>query len=194
MLVLITFCATRGRPLPNWIERSVRESRTNFTSCHQVACSGVGSIPLLKIGKVTVVCDSSERSAGRGFENCAVVVSSGRPDVNNRMIVVILQRKYTSIQITNLPWEGHFRSWWKLGFLLYDVWFRRLIVGSRQSAPQVVPKPQFRINGRRIRAIEALGVVSRSDPGFFGWHEGVLSLHGGCLNDKKGCQPLDWHA
>ena len=82
-LCRLHFCATRGRPLPNWIERSVRESRTNFTSCHQVACSGVGSIPLLKTGKVTVVCDSSERSAGRGFENCVAVVSSGRPDVNN---------------------------------------------------------------------------------------------------------------
>ena len=45
MFVLITLCATRGRPLPNWIERSVRGSRTNFTSCHQVACSGAGSIP-----------------------------------------------------------------------------------------------------------------------------------------------------
>ena len=103
MLVSITFCATRGRPLPNWIERSVRESRTSFMSCHQVACSDAGSIPLLKTGKVTVVCDSSERSAGRGFENCVAVVSSGRPDVNNRMFVVILQRKYTSVQITNPP-------------------------------------------------------------------------------------------
>ena len=103
MFVLITLCATRGRPLPNWIERSVRGSRTNFTSCHQVACSGAGSIPFLKTGKLPAVRDSSERSAGRGFENCVAVVSSGRPDVNNRMFVVILQRKYTSVQITNPP-------------------------------------------------------------------------------------------
>ena len=104
MFVSIMLCATRGRPLPNWIERSVRESRTNFTSYHQVACSGAGSIPLFcKTVKVTVVCDSSERSAGRGFENFIAVVSSGRPEVNNRMFVVILQRKYTSVQITNPP-------------------------------------------------------------------------------------------
>ena len=55
MFVSVTLCATRGRPVPNWIERSVRKSRTNFTSCHQVARSGAGSIPLLKIEKVTAV-------------------------------------------------------------------------------------------------------------------------------------------
>ena len=103
MFVVIILCATRGRPVPNWIERSVRKSRTNFTSCHQVARSGVGSIPLLKIEKVIAVSDSSERSAGRGLENCVAVVLSGRPEVNNRTFVVILQRKYTSVQITNPP-------------------------------------------------------------------------------------------
>ena len=103
MFVSITLRATRGRPVPNWIERSVCKSRTNFTSCHQVARSGAGSIPLLKIEKVTAVRDSPERSAGRGPVNCVADVSSGRSEVNNRTFVVISQRKYASVQITNPP-------------------------------------------------------------------------------------------
>ena len=112
------FYATRGRPLPNWIGRSVREGRINFTSRHQVAphpspflamssparartppcvaqvaCPGGGSIPSSKTGKVIVVCKPLERPIGRGFENCVAVVPSGRPDVNNQMFVMILQKK-----------------------------------------------------------------------------------------------------
>ena len=58
----------------------------------QVACPGGGSIPSSKTGKVIVVCKPLERPIGRGFENCVAVVSSGRPDVNNRMFVMILQK------------------------------------------------------------------------------------------------------
>ena len=117
MFVSTTLCATRGRPLPNWIERSVRESRVNFMSRHQVApnpspflamsisgrartpscvaqvaCSGDGSIPPLKTGKVIIVRKPLERPIGRSFENCVAVVPSGSQNVNNQMFVMILQK------------------------------------------------------------------------------------------------------
>ena len=129
MFVSTTLCATRGRPLPNWIERSVRESRVNFMSRHQVApnpspflamsisgrartpscvaqvaCPGGGSIPSSRIGKQgdyrMRAIGTTDWSRFRELRRCCSV---GKPKCKQPNVCHDFAEKYTSVKITILP-------------------------------------------------------------------------------------------
>ena len=150
-------CATRGRPLPNWIERSVRESRTNFTSYHQVACSGAGSIPLFENRKG----DRRMRFIGtigwsrfRELHSCCFVrkARSKQPNVCRDLAEKIYFSSDHKSTVRNC-YDEQPRPVKEFNIRRRWVRWQTLLT--------------FRANGRWTRAVEAPGVVFPVRPGGF---------------------------